>query len=122
MSRVVKYDKRTANAIRKADALPQDISSGIDDNLYDEYSEGGNIYNYGNTYVVKIIEALGNGIYKSALVSDLDKLQEDPTKEIKYINIATFDMALGDAFMVNEIIQVTEANIKYANYKGTSNE
>lgn len=105
----VEYNRRTAEAIRKADSLSEDLTTGRKVQSTNIVTHNDAI-NYGNTYIMKILSFMGNGLYEASVVNADGTISND-----KYI-IATLDMMVGDTYLVNDLVQVTEANIQYASY------
>lgn len=111
MGIAIEYDKRTADAIRKADALPLDLTVDRGAKNSSSYINKGDIY-YGNTYLVKIKKFLKNGLYLASII------KSDGTISDSTIVIGTLDMMIGEEYLVDSIVQVTEANVQYASYIG----
>ena len=103
----IKATPRTVEAIRKADRLMMSTVVGEEQTGSMNISTNVSNVSYGNSYIVKITELVGNGIYKARLLDDYGN-------EIRTVYIASLDMMLADVFIPNQLVQVTDSNLNYA--------
>lgn len=98
---------RTINAIKKADSLANSKVPGSLESRNLSVKSTNIRVDYGNSYIVKILESRGNGIYKASLLDDYGN-------GVRTVYISSLDVMLSDTFVENQLVQVTDSNINYA--------
>jgi hypothetical protein len=105
--------KRTIDAIRKADALPNSLIPDADGRKSSSQYTSMESISYGNTYIGTIVGMVSPGVYKV-------DLENGSIGGVTTVTVSTFDVVYGNVFYAGQKIIVVDTMV--ISKSGTANE